>query len=359
MEDNHNLDILNLLPTRVLVLDRENCIQQCNDAFERDAEHSINYCLGKDFFYFFKDAAVFKKFLSRTAASDMAFHNIEGEIITIAGHKLYVNFDVIPLPGKKSSGILLSYKDVSAPKILKEQVKVDESIVSFEYYAKCIIHEIRNPLMAITGASQLLEMKELGETERKYVKMIGEESKRIQGILSDIEMENIDKELHMTSINIHKPLDRSLMVIDHLEAKKKKSIEIVRQYDPSLPDILADQERLVQVFINIIKNAVEASLNNGKILIETKYALDTKLNLGQEDNKPLHYLLVRITDYGAGISKENLSRIFMPLYSSKDKGEGVGLAICHQIIKAHNGTILIDSEVMKYTTFDIYLPITT
>ncbi len=354
-------NILQLLPLRILLLAEDGTILYCNNTFEEDVEHSAQHCLGKNIVSLFRDATLLENFVAKAQKERMSFYNIEGELITRNGRKMYVSLDIISVSEDSSftdmpqaASLMLSYKDISTPQVFKEKSQVDESIHSFEYYTRCIIHEIRNPLMAITGASQLLGIKQEKESQaEKYIEMISEESQRIQRILSDIEMVNIDKNLQKTTINIHQPVDRAIMVVEHLELRKEKNITIIKEYDPSLPDIDADMERLVQVFINIIKNGIEASTQNGTIKVETKFALNH--NFGHEHRIRKH-ILVQITDYGKGIPQESLRKIFMPLYSSKREGEGVGLAICHQIINAHNGTIMVESEEGEFTTFKIYLP---
>ncbi|MBF0274499.1 MAG: GHKL domain-containing protein [Nitrospinae bacterium] len=356
--DSFSSEILNAIPLRVVILNLEGKIISCNSSFEKDARYSLKFCKDKCISEFFSETDIFYKFFEKVIKTEMEYHNIKGEIVTLDRQKLYINFDIIPQYNetRKLSHLLLCYKNISAPQMLKETTKLDETMVSFEYYARCIIHEIRNPLMAITGASQMLKNKKMSQEEEKYVEMITDESKRIQRILNDIEMSNLDNDLNLSLINIHQALDRAIMVMNHHAVKKKKNIEIVREYDPSLPEVEADLERLVQVFINIIKNAIEASSENQQVIVETRFALDQKISLSEKE-KPLKYFLVRIIDKGVGISKENIDKIFIPLYSSKSKGEGVGLAICRQIIKAHHGTILVESEINIQTTFSIYLPL--
>jgi signal transduction histidine kinase len=141
-------------------------------------------------------------------------------------------------------------------------------------------------------------------------------------------------------------LDGMILLIS--TESKKKHIEIVKEYSQDLPLISIDREQIKQVFLNILLNAIEATSENGKIIVDTR-------SFVKPGGEP--YLQIRFTDTGCGIPRENLEEIFNPFFTTKNTGSGLGLSISHQIVQDHKGYIGIESELDKGTSFFINLPL--
>jgi len=143
-----------------------------------------------------------------------------------------------------------------------------------------------------------------------------------------------------------------ISVIVFLESKSRdgKRVKFVENFDITLPPVLGNKDSLKQVFLNIIKNSIQAIPNRGSIEITTRWITDYKL-------KGEKAILVEIRDTGSGISKEILQKIYKPFYTTKKEGSGLGLFIAYQIIAKHGGAIFVESQLEKGTVFKVYLPI--
>jgi two-component system nitrogen regulation sensor histidine kinase GlnL len=128
-----------------------------------------------------------------------------------------------------------------------------------------------------------------------------------------------------------------------------------RQYDPSLPEIIGNEDQLIQVFLNIVKNAVEAMPGGGRLTVFTRMSdLFTVVESGGVRHR---LMVVKIGDTGAGMKPEELNNIFTPFFTTKDRGTGLGLALSYQIVQEHLGTIRVESQEGEGTTFSVYLPL--
>jgi len=141
------------------------------------------------------------------------------------------------------------------------------------------------------------------------------------------------------------------------ESARTRRVAIVRRYDPSLPPILGDEDRLMQVFHNLVRNAIEAMAEGGHLTVTTRVSLNTlfgKMDLGGGQRAMVE---AQVMDEGAGIPTAAQARIFDPFFSTKAQGLGLGLAICHQVLEQHRGAIHVDSTEGRGTTVTCFLPI--
>jgi two-component system nitrogen regulation sensor histidine kinase GlnL len=217
--------------------------------------------------------------------------------------------------------------------------------------AEMLAHEIKNPLAGISGAAQLLSMG-LGAEDRELTDLIVEETRRIVKLLEQVEQFGNLRPPDRRPVNIHDALDR---------ARKSAlvgfaaNMTIVEDYDPSLPATFADSDQLMQVFLNLIKNAAEAAGRNGggTIRLHTFYDLSLRIRHSDGPGKALP-LQVEVIDDGPGIPPA--SAIFEPFVSGRENGTGLGLALVSKIIADHGGWIAVDS-VPGRTVFRVSLPL--
>jgi two-component system, NtrC family, nitrogen regulation sensor histidine kinase GlnL len=227
-----------------------------------------------------------------------------------------------------------------------------------------IAHEVKNPLVGISGAAQLMK-SELLSAEKKgkkagtsksqieYLDVILKEADRLNNVLEGILDFTRLKPLDIKGCNIHSIMDRALLLNE--ERARRSNVILTRLYDPSLPDVLGNRDQLIQVFLNIIRNAVEAMPAGGKLKIITRMSdLFTSV---QADGKTHRLMVVKVSDTGPGINQDHLKDIFTPFFTTKDTGVGLGLALSYQIVQEHLGTIRVDSTEKKGSTFSIYLPL--
>ena len=213
-------------------------------------------------------------------------------------------------------------------------------------------HEIKNPLAGIIGAAQLLSMN-LSKKDNKLIDLIVDESRRIEETLSHVGQFGKFKPISKKSENIHLILDRARKIATYGFAS---NIVIKEKYDPSLPNIFGDFDLLLQTFLNIFKNSVEAA-ENGSVIIEVRTfyenLMNVKNNRGESIPAPLN---IEIRDNGRGFSKSILAKAFQPFVTSKTNGSGLGLVLVSRIIREHNGWISIKSSPGD-TVIRISLPI--
>ena len=216
--------------------------------------------------------------------------------------------------------------------------------------AEMLAHEIKNPLAGITGAAQLLSMT-LSSSDREMTDLIVEESRRIVKLLEQVEQFGNLQPPTKVPVNIHDVLDR---------ARQSASVGfgahmmMIEDYDPSLPPTFADADQLLQVFLNLLKNASEAGGPGGSITLHTFY--ETSLRVKREDGTGARLpLQVEIIDDGPGLPKEIASDVFEPFISGKENGTGLGLALVSKLIADVGGWISVDS-VPGRTVFRVSLP---
>ncbi|MBM7645648.1 two-component system sporulation sensor kinase A [Scopulibacillus daqui] len=249
-----------------------------------------------------------------------------------------VEVKFIPTNYKSSHTLQVVMRDITKRKKADELLQQAEKLTVVGQLAAGIAHEIRNPLTAIKGFTQLLE----SSTENRYIRVILQELDNIENIVSDLLVLAKPQVTQTEKTDIIYLLNRTITLLNAQAIMK--NIEIVTDYEVEFLEIECEPDQLKQVFINIIKNALEAMENKGKkIYIKQRFIREDRI-------------LIRIIDEGVGIPQERLEKIGEPFYSTKEKGTGLGLMICQKIIQSHRGTMKIKSVLQKGTTVDITLP---
>lgn len=219
--------------------------------------------------------------------------------------------------------------------------------------AAMLAHEIKNPLSGIRGAAQLLEPG-LGEQDRNLARLICDETERIRNLVDQMEVFSDERPLARKSVNIHVVLDRVKQLIS---ASGLGDITLSEDYDPSLPPVSGNHDQLVQVFLNLVKNAVEAMAETGgTLLMTTAFRPGVRLTVPGSTERVSLPLEVCVHDEGPGVADDLRPYIFDPFISSKAQGKGLGLALVAKIVRDHGGMVeCIDRE--RGTTFRVLLPL--
>jgi signal transduction histidine kinase len=242
--------------------------------------------------------------------------------------------------------INFSVTDKEQKKLMEKQMAQADKLASIGQLSAGVAHEMNNPLGIILGYTQLLLRDEDSETERyKDLKTIEKHVKNCKSIVEDLLSFSRSSKPEREVINIHGTIDNVLnFVVQHSNLDK---IEIIRDYDITIPHILINERKIKQVFMNLIMNAKHAVGNTGIIKVTTKL------------NRSKNRAYIKVIDTGYGIEKKNLSRIFDPFFTTKPTGEGtgLGLSVSYGIIKNHDGEILVESKRGKGSTFTVVLPV--
>ncbi len=219
--------------------------------------------------------------------------------------------------------------------------------------ASMLAHEIKNPLSGIRGAAQLLEMQASDE-DRALTRLIRDETDRIVSLVDRMEVFSDERPVDRQPINIHSVLDQVKIAA---KAGFGRNIKFLENYDPSLPAVHANRDQLVQVFLNLVKNAAEAvgDRSDGEIMLTTAYRPGIRLSVAGSREKislPLEFCII---DNGPGVTADLLQHLFDPFITTKTNGSGLGLALVAKIIGGHGGIVECDRQHNR-TIFRVLMP---
>jgi two-component system nitrogen regulation sensor histidine kinase GlnL len=249
-------------------------------------------------------------------------------------------------------GRLLILRDLTRRRELETRNRDLERLAHLEVLMAGLAHEIKNPLSGMRGAAQiLLDAQSRDARTRECTQIIVEEIDRLNSLLAQLLDLTGSLRMERAAVNIHQLLDRVLKIEG---AGRAEAPRFVRSFDPSLPPVWGDAGRLTQVFLNLIRNALEASQPGAPITLTTR--AETGYHLGGSNGRE-QFLSLDIADQGVGIAEGDLPRIFSPFFTTKTGGTGLGLAICQRIVNEHGGVLRVRSIVGRGTTFTVTLPV--
>ncbi len=273
--------------------------------------------------------------------------------------KITVDYTVTRLEGFPGSALLLEIQPIDRLIKINRDASLFSAQQSSEALLKGLAHEIKNPLGGLRGSAQLLEQELEDEELKEYTQIIIGEADRLRKLVDRLLSPSTPKEL--CEVNVHEVLERVRQLI---EAEVGGSIRIYRDYDPSIPPLVADADSLIQAFLNIVRNAAQSLRQEGYDelyrsrgrRIEILSRIVRNFTIGPDQ----HRLICRvdINDNGPGIPEEIRENIFVPMVSGHAENTGLGLAISQSIINQHHGLITCNSEPGE-TSFSVFLPLAT
>jgi len=256
--------------------------------------------------------------------------------------------------GGQRSGAVLVLRDRSLQKRLLQLESERERFDSLGQMAAGLAHEIKNPLGGIRGAAELLARRAPDAKAQETAELIVREATRIAALVDDLMVFARHEALKLRTVNIHEVLDGVLDLLT-LDAVASGAV-IERRYDPSLPEFLADPDRLTQVFLNLARNAVQAMApTGGKLVVTTRMTLDHRVTTPEGRLVPT--LAVWIEDEGPGMSEDVLRQATQPFFTTRTGGTGLGLAVADYWVTQHGGLLNLTSTLGRGTRARITLPL--
>jgi len=237
---------------------------------------------------------------------------------------------------------------------LEQQLTHRGAARSVTSLAAMLGHEIKNPLSGIRGAAQLLESV-VSDSDRALTQLIREESDRIVALVDRMEIFSDERPVERDNVNIHVVLDRVRQIALNGFGSH---VTIQDDYDPSLPDVLGNKDQLIQIFLNLVKNAVEAmqGIENPVVTLKTAFRPGVRLSVPGANARIVLPLEFSVTDNGPGVPQDLLPHLFDPFITTKTNGSGLGLALVAKIVGDHGGIIECDSQPGR-TSFRVLMPI--
>jgi two-component system nitrogen regulation sensor histidine kinase GlnL len=265
-----------------------------------------------------------------------------------------VDLHVAPLPERPDHVVVMLQERTIADK-MDRQLTHRGAARSVTALAAMLAHEIKNPLSGIRGAAQLLEQS-VGDEDRALTRLICDEADRIVKLVDRMEVFTDERPVERESVNIH-------VVLEHVKRLTHsgiaRHIKFLEEYDPSLPPVLANRDQLIQVFLNLVKNAAEAIGENaadGEIQLSTAFRPGVRLSLPGTKTRVSLPLEFCVKDNGPGVPEDILPHLFDPFVTTKPTGSGLGLALVSKIIGDHGGIIECESQPRR-TIFRVLMPI--
>jgi two-component system, NtrC family, nitrogen regulation sensor histidine kinase GlnL len=343
--------ILNSLPDPVLVVGPQDEISFVNLEGQEFFDASISMLVGTNLADWLPgDSPVFSLIAQvRESGSSVSEYGVTLETPRIGEHLVTVT--AAPL-GEPSDHVVVSLHERSIARKLDRQLTHRGAARSVTAMAAMLAHEVKNPLSGIRGAAQLLgDMA--SEEDRELTQLIIDETDRIVALVDRMEVFSDRRPIDRQAVNIHAVLEHARKVAQNGFARHLRFVE---RYDPSLPSVLGNRDQLVQVFLNLIKNAAEAAPEmGGEIILSTAYQHGVRLAVPGSDSRVHLPLLISVQDNGDGIPEDIRPHLFDPFITTKRNGTGLGLALVAKIVGDHGGVIEFDS-VPRRTVFKVSLP---
>jgi two-component system nitrogen regulation sensor histidine kinase GlnL len=355
-------DVLAAFNDAVVVMDRTRHIVLFNPAAEELTGQPQGHVLGELCERVFAETPLVTDVVRRVLEHGQS-ESRSAEHLMCRRRTIPVRVTCVPLWGEddRVSGAALLIHDLGYQRTLEESVRRNESLARLGTLVAGLAHEVRNPLAGIKGAAQLLEARLAGQPElAEYTAVIAREANRLAALVEDLLTLGAPPKPRLAPVNIHRVIQQVVAVIGPECARS--GIRLQYGFDPSLPDILADEAQLNQVFINVLRNACEAMLAGGgigtgrdSIAISTR--METDFHILRDHDRSSQFLRVEIADQGIGIDAQTAAQMFEPFFTTKARGTGLGLAISHKIVADHGGIIRANPKRPVGTVVTVTLPV--
>jgi len=343
---------LDLLATAVVALDGDHTVRYANQAAENLLSTGARTLIGQRFPTLFTDAAALEKMIAEALAVHWSYRaqTVAYERPGHAPMPLSCLVSPIDVPGVP---LLIELRPIQEQLRLEREERLLDQQEATRELLRNLAHEIKNPLGGLRGSAQLLE-RELERADLKeYTQVIIKEADRLQVLLDRLLTPR--RAVQLAQVNIHEVLERVRSLV---QAEFPAGISVLRNYDPSVPDMVGDIEQLIQAVLNVVRNAAQALLSGanagrwGTIVLRTRTA--RQVTIARQRHKLA--LELQVIDDGPGVPEDIRDRVFNPLVSGREGGSGIGLALVQTYVQNHGGVVEFDSRSGR-TVFTLLLPL--
>ncbi len=339
--------LLDNMETALLQVDAGLRLVYLNPAAEALLERSAARVLGRPVQQLCRPQSEVVCLMREVLRSGRTFTRREYELPLPSGRSEYVNLTVGPLPPE---GVLVEVQRLGRHHNIVQDARRQRELDATRNLIRGLAHEVKNPLGGIRGAAQLLEAELADAEQREYTQVIIKEADRLHKLID--RMLGPRRPLQRAPVNLHEVTER---VIRLLQAEASDDVRIVRDYDPSIPELSGDVDQLIQAVLNVARNAYEA-LRPGGGTITFRTRVQRHYTIGTRRHTTVAQLTIH--DDGPGIPEALQPQIFFPMVSDKNTGSGIGLPIAQALISAHDGLLKFQSRPGD-TTFEFILPFGT
>lgn len=340
--------LLDSLSTAIILLDSHLQLCHMNPAAEVLLSISCERCQGEAITHFFHESADTAGELLQAARNADHYTKRHAEWQLLNGEQITVDYTVTPFTN--NDGLVIEILPIDRLLRISREEMMASSQETTRGLIRGMAHEIKNPLGGIRGAAQLLARELPGDTFTEYTNIIIDEADRLRNLVD--RMLGPNQLPQQSDLNVHEVLER---VATMIRAESDDAIRIVRDYDPSIPDMHGDKEMLIQAFLNIARNAMQAMLENHtpapSLTLRTR--VRRQFTIGRQHHPLVTH--IQVIDNGPGIPEEMAKQIFYPMISGRAEGTGLGLTISQHLIHQHQGLIECHSEPGE-TCFSLFLP---
>ena len=338
----------------VLVIDQTGEVIYCNDSAAQFWQKDFMRLLGKQSSTLFHEDFLIQEKISDVLDSGKVFrmggYVLKTPPIQERGAEIVIT-PVLNKHGRVKQAVitLLESTNLQESQAREKEEQLTHSMATL---AGSLAHEIQNPLSGVRGMIQLLERDlQKAKIKNASIGMMLAELDRVERLLKQLLLHSQPVPIDITSFDVHELLNTVILFEENTVSK----IQFFRSFDTSLPDISADSDKLHQVFLNLIRNAVEASTSDDVVTVHTRYCGKWEL-AGTNLDPELNYMLISVEDEGKGVPQEHRNQLFKPFFTTKKEGHGLGLSICHRLVQAHEGLLRYSSGNSTGSVFQIFLP---
>ncbi len=351
--ESYNESVLKNIQSGVMTFGRDGNVITANDAAEKILELGPGEITG-DFREVFGQGAWLTGLIEGTLSSGRPARRGEGELKLKGGGVKWLGAGASALfRGGSLEGVILVFTDITEVKELRERMEMKERIAVLGEMSAGIAHELRNPMGVISGYSEYLVKRLKGDAAlNEAAESIRAEIRTMDEIIREFMNFSQPTELNITEVDINGTIEEAIKALPSISEK----VFFSYTKNEALPLIEGDSVLLRQAFLNIIKNALEAMPDGGALTVKTELA-ETGRSGSESGLPPGRYIKAQVSDTGEGIEEKAMKKIFMPFFTTKAKGTGLGLALVQKILVYHGGRVSVKSSKGKGTVFTVFMPV--